>query len=96
MNKPYKFYLMHNVTKEIKPFVSYRTAPIESDVFGYVETSPGVKEYKQIYTAYEDTRYKAKLRLWKYLTYTKEGKEIPKYEPFKNTEIGKSIAILNF
>lgn len=96
MKKPHRFYLMHNVTKEIKPFVSYRFEPIKSDVFAYVETSPGVKEYKEVFTVYEDLRYLAKLRLWKYLTYTKRGLEIPKYEPFKNTEIGKSIAILNF
>lgn len=96
MNKPYRFYLMHNITKEIKPFVSYRSEPIAFDLYGYVETSPGIKEYQQIYTAYEDFKYLAKLRLWKYLTYTKQGKEIPKYEPFKNTEIGKTIAILNF
>lgn len=95
--KPCRFYLMNNFTKEIKPFVSYRTAPIESDVFGYVETSPRIKEYKQIYTVYEDLRYKAKLRLYNYLR-KKQGLSTypPKYKPFEGTEIGKTIAILNF
>lgn len=45
---------------------------------------------------YENMRYKAALRLYNYLTYTKQGKEIPRYRPFAGAEIGKTIPILNF
>jgi hypothetical protein len=51
---------------------------------------------KQTKTCYIDTRYEAKLRLWKYINYTKKGLEIPRYKPFENPEIGKTIPILNF
>jgi hypothetical protein len=59
-----------------------------------VETN--VKELKQTKTVYVDTRYEAKLRLFNYVNYIRKGLEIPKYRPFKGTEIGKSIPILNF
>ena len=49
------------------------------------------KELKQTRTCFVDTRYKAKLRLFNYLN----GGEC-KYNPFKGTEIGKTLPILNF
>lgn len=58
--------------------------------------NPKVRELKQTRTAYIDTRYDAKLRLFNYITYTKRGLEIPTYTPYKDTEIGRSIPILNF
>jgi len=42
---------------------------------------------------YEDTRYKAKLRLFYYLH---PERKLKPYKPFEGTEIGKSIPILNF
>jgi hypothetical protein len=51
---------------------------------------------KTIMTVYEDTRYFAKLRLYNYVTYTKNGLTIPKYNHFLNTDIGKNTPILNF
>lgn len=58
--------------------------------------NPNIKVLKQTKTAYVDTRYKAKLRLYNYITFIKKGLPIPRYAPFAETEIGKSIPILNF
>ena len=55
-----------------------------------------VRELKQTKTVYIDTRYEAKLRLFNYVNFIKKDLEIPKYRPYKGTEIGKSIPILNF
>lgn len=57
---------------------------------------PNIRALKQTKICYIDTRYDAKIRLYNYLTYTKKGLPIPKYNPFINTEIGKSLPILNF
>ena len=56
----------------------------------------GQTELKQTKTCYIDNRYNAKLRLYNYVTYTKNGLDIPKYKPFKNTEVGRTKPILNF
>jgi hypothetical protein len=47
---------------------------------------------------YIDTRYEAKLRLYNYITYTRNGLAIPSstYKPFADPEIGKSIPILGW
>jgi hypothetical protein len=55
-----------------------------------------VRVLKQTKLVYIDTRYEAKLRLFNYLTYTKNSLEIPIYKPFEGTEIGKTIPMLNF
>ena len=48
-------------------------------------------------TVYEDTRFKAKMRLYNYLTFKRHGKDIPRYNPFGDSkEVGKSIPILIF
>lgn len=71
--------------------------PLLYELKTWEETSePKVKELKQTRTAYIDTRYEAKLRLFNYVNYTRKGLEIPRYRPFAGTEIGKSIPILNF
>jgi hypothetical protein len=57
---------------------------------------PNRKELKQTKTVFMDTRYEAKLRLYNYLTYTKNRLETPQYFPYANTEIGKEIPMLNF
>lgn len=96
MKKPVRFTLIHKVTKKEKDFVSYRTTPILDDVCEWVEIGNGASQYLPMWDVWEDKRYTAKLRLWKYLTYYKQGREESKYRPYKNTEIGKTIPILNF
>ena len=58
--------------------------------------SPNIGRLKTVMEVFEDKRYEAKLRLYNYVTYTRNGLEIPRYKPFAGTEIGKSIPILNF
>lgn len=94
MKKPYKYTIFCHKTGEIT----------ETNIFPllhYLQTWEGTgnnstKVLKQTKTCYEDTRYEAKLRLWNYIEYTKKGLPVPKYQPFENTEIGKTIPILNF
>lgn len=57
---------------------------------------PSIGILTKVKEVFEDTRYEAKLRLYNYVTYTRNGLEIPRYKPFAGTEIGKSIPILNF
>lgn len=57
---------------------------------------PNIGILTKVKEVFEDTRYEAKLRLYNYVTYTRNGLEIPRYKPFAGTEIGKSIPILNF
>lgn len=87
MEKPYRFYLMHKVTKEIKPFVHYRSVPLLEDVQDWVKVDDKVSVKQVVFDVIEDTRYEAKLRLWKYINKVS-------YQPYKGTEIGKSIPIL--
>ena len=95
MDKPFKYTVICNKTNK----VLYRTniEPLLHTLQSYESTQdPDVRVLTQTKTVYIDTRYEAKLRLYNYITFTKQGKEIPKYQPFKGTEIGKSIPILNF
>lgn len=94
MKKPHRFTLVHKITGKEKSFSSYYTYPTTEDVSEWVEISEGVKQWQEVYTVYEDMRFKARLRLWKYLTYFKQGKEEPKYQPYKNWD--KNVPILNF
>jgi hypothetical protein len=84
MQKPFKYFAIHKETKEIRYFNNMMFKPY----------NPLGIEYK--WTIYIDTRYEAKLRLYNYVTFSKKGIDIPRYKPFKGTEIGKSIPILNF
>lgn len=93
MQKPNRFTAIHNKTKEIKEFNNIMFRPRKE--WKETETKGTFKEIDN-WTIYEDLRYKAKLRLYNYLTYTKKGLKIPRYKPFEGTEIGKSIPILNF
>ena len=70
--------------------------PLKHQVESWVEIGDGVSKLMQTKEVYQDMRYEAKLRLYNYHTYTKNGLEIPKYQPYKNKEIGKSLPILNF
>lgn len=57
---------------------------------------PNVMDLRTTKDVRIDTRYDARLRLWKYVTFTKKGLPVPKYSPFSGTEIGKSIPVLPF
>ena len=71
--------------------------PSKAQTHKYMPTNDSnVKHLTEVVKVYEDLRYKAKLRLYNYVTYTKKGLEIPMYTPFANTEIGKSTPILSF
>ena len=50
---------------------------------------------KQTKVCYIDTRYAAKLRLFNYLK-NKTKERLKEYEPYANTEFGRSIPILPF
>ena len=66
MEKPYQFYLIHRKTKEIRPFIGYTPAPLTADLCEWVQTSENTKELVQMWDAWEDIRYKAKARLFRY------------------------------
>ena len=95
MKKPYKYTIICNKTRNV--VCEQNINPSLRDLQTYEKTSDlNVMELQQTKTAYIDTRYEAKLRLFNYINYTKKGLEIPRYRPFAGTEIGKSIPILNF
>ena len=91
MEKPYRFFAIHNETKETIEFDHAGFAP--RAVTKETEVK-GVFTEVEMWTVYEDTRYKARLRLYNYVTYTKQGLEPPRYRPYANTQIGISIPIL--
>lgn len=92
MNKPFKFTIVCDKTGRV---YESNSEPILRNLQTYEPTGePGVSELKQTKTVWIDTRYKARIRLYNFLTFTKKGLPIPKYQPYKNTEIGKSIPIL--
>ena len=94
MQKPYKYTIICDKTKRIE---ETNICPLLHHLQTWEPTDKeNVKELKQTKTCYIDTRYDAKLRLYNYFTFTKQGKEVPKYKPFAGTEIGKTIPILNF
>lgn len=92
MKRPFKYFIF--CTKLNKVIFEQDTPPLTCLLETWEKTKSGVFEKKQTKIAYIDTRYDAKLRLWKYLNFTKKGLKVPKYEPYKNTDIGKSIPIL--
>ncbi len=94
MEKPHRFTMVHRTTKEEKPFSSYYTYPRSSDVSDWLEFAPGQYRMEQVWDVYEDMRFKAKMRLWEYITYFKTRRVKRRYSPYKNTEIGRSIPIL--
>ncbi len=79
MEKPTEYFAIHKETNE-------------TVYYNYEMLRPGRITQLGQWEYWIDTRYKAKLRLYHYITKTKPFK----YEPYKDTEIGKSIPILNF
>ena len=95
MKKPFEYMILCNKTNKV--IEETNIAPLHHHLQTWEATNdPNVKVLKQTKTCYIDTRYKAKLRLWEYINFTKKGLEKPRYNPYKGTEIGKSIPILNF
>ena len=95
MERPYKFTIICNKTKEVVRETNITPRLCDLQTWEPVIDTEA-RELKTTKTAYVDTRYKAKLRLYNYISYTKLGLEVPKYRPFQNTEIGRTAPILNF
>ena len=95
MDRPNK-YLVKNLID--KTWEETNTLPPASQMQKFIADpdSPNIGRLKTVLEVFEDKRYEAKLRLYNYVTYTRNGLEIPRYKPFAGTEIGKSIPILNF
>lgn len=93
MNRPYQYTIICQKTGQ---FWETNFAPTLRELQTYETTdNPDVFVLKQTKVCYVDTRYPAKLRLYTYLkNKTKEG--LKEYEPYANTEFGKSIPILPF
>ena len=64
--RPFKYFVICNKTKD----VLYETnqAPTIDRLQSYVEQEDGTYKLTQTKIAYIDTRYEAKLRLYKYIT----------------------------
>lgn len=92
MEKPFKYMIVsHKGTQYTN------IEPQKHQLETWVPIGDGVSKLMQTKECYIDTRYEAKRRLYNYIMYTKRGLEIPKYDPYKNTdpEVGKTIPILN-
>lgn len=91
MERPYKYHIFDTITHKF----SYSTniEPLQHELCAYVPTDkPNTFVNKQTKICYIDTRYEAKIRLFKYL-----HPELNRaYKPYEGTEIGKSLPILNF
>jgi hypothetical protein len=79
MEKPYKYAVKDNRSGEFTE---------KNYISGY-------ELYNMNFVVWIDTRYEAKLRLFRYWQ-KKNGIIEKRYNPFEGTEIGKSIPILNF
>ncbi len=87
MEKPYKYFAIDKVTK--KRIYEGNILPSEMITHKYIPTEedPNVSIYTEVADVYIDNRYYAKLRLYNYVTYTKKGLPIPKYQPYLNSPI---------
>ena len=93
MEKPFEYFILDIKTKA----VLYRTntPPISSDLDTWEPTdTPSVFKRVKTREAYIDTRYRARLRLYNYVTYTSKGLPVPSYKPYAN--LPKDTPILNF
>lgn len=95
MNRPYKYTIICNKNGEI--IKETNDKPLLRDIQTWEQTEdPNIRILKTTRTVYKDVRYKAKLRLYNYIMYKKNGLEIPKYRPYEYTKYGKSKPILSF
>jgi len=62
IEKPFKYFLIHKESKEVKVFIGYQGPPIKSDLCKWVGD-----EFKQVWDAYEDKRYYSKVRLFNFI-----------------------------
>ena len=93
MNRPYQYRIFCQKTGQ-----TWETnfAPTLRELQTYEPTNdPDMFVLKQTKVCYIDTRYPAKLRLFNYLN-NKTKERLKEYEPYANTEAGKSIPILPF
>lgn len=75
MNKPYRFTIICRKTGKIE---ETNHEPLLHHLQSWEPTDePNVRRLKQTKDVWEDTRYAAKLRLYNYLTYTKNGLPVP-------------------
>jgi hypothetical protein len=94
MERPFEYTIICHKTGRIS---EQTYPPLLHNLQTWEQTiNPNIRELRQTKTCYIDTRYRAKLRLYNYITYTKNGLEMPRYDPYKGTEIGKNTPILNF
>jgi hypothetical protein len=90
MKRPFRYFIIDNINKGL--IYETNKEPITRELMTYQPTSdPKVFILRQTKTAYIDTRYEAKIRLYNYL---RERYKIPKYQPYKNYP--KDIPILTF
>ena len=95
MKKPYKYTIVDIKHKVIDETDDLPLCDLDLKTYEPTDKTNEFK-LKQTKFVYENEHYQAELRLYNYVTYFRKGLEIPKYRPFKNTEIGKSLPILNF
>lgn len=95
MKKPYKYTVVCNKTGKVLDETNILPQLHRLQTWEPTE-DPKVSILTQTKTVWIDTRYEARLRLYNYVTFTKNGASIPSYNPFEDTQIGKSIPILNF
>ncbi len=94
MKKPFKYSIICQKTGQI---TETNIPPLLHHLQTWEKTEDeSISILKQTKIVYEDMRYDAKLRLYNYVTFTKNGLQIPRYNPFKGTQIGISLPILNF
>ena len=92
MKRPFRYCIIDSLNS----YLNYERdrEPISYELMTYQPTSdPKIFILKQTKTAYIDTRYEAKIRLYNYL---KKKYEVPERVIWSDLEIGKSKPILNF
>ena len=93
LTPPKKFTIIHKVTKHT---IETNIDPSYHRCVEYIDLENGVQKRICNHEFFINTRYEAQLRLYNYLKYKRNGLEIPSYSPYKNTDIGISVPILNF
>lgn len=93
MNRPYKYSIINRKTNEL---TETNLTPTLRELQTYEPTDKSnVFELKQTKDCFIDTRYEAKLRLYRYWQRMNGVIEL-EYSPCAGTEVGKILPILNF